>query len=89
MPIKHAALKQLRKDRKRAVRNQAFFSELKTLKKKFRSLLDEKKPDEARQLLPLVMRRFDRAASKGIIHKRVVQRVKSRFSRALPASSKK
>lgn len=79
MPIKRAALRQLRKDKKRTIRNQAAFSELKTLKKRFRSLLDTQKLDDARQLLPAVMKRFDQAAKKGIIHKRTASRMKSRL----------
>ena len=83
MPIKRAALRQLRKDRPRALRNQAVASELKTLKKQLLSLLVEKKRDEAQKLYPLVAKRFDQAASKGVIHKNLASRTKSRFMRQL------
>ena len=79
MPIKHAALKQLRKDPRRTVRNQAIHSELKTLKKQMRTLLGGSKSDDAKKFLPVIMRRFDQAAAKGIIHKNTASRVKSRL----------
>ncbi len=83
MPIKRAAVRQLRKDRVRAVRNQAQASALKTLKKRIVSLLDQQKLDEARALLPLIMQRFDQAATRGILHKNTASRTKSRLMRQL------
>lgn len=80
MPIKHMSLRQIRKDRRRAVHNQTLRSELKTLKKRWLSLVDANKHDEARQLLPEVMKRFDQAAAKGILHKNTAARVKSRLT---------
>ena len=83
MPIKRAAVRQLRKDRKRTVRNQGFRSELKTLKKRFLTLLDGKQRDEANKFLPLLVRRFDQAAAKGLIHKNTASRTKSRLMHRL------
>ncbi len=83
MPIKRAALRQLRKDRRRTKRNQAVESELRTLKKRFLSLVDERKKDEASKFFPVVMRRFDQAAAKGLIHKNTVSRTKSRLAKQL------
>ena len=83
MPIKHAALRQMRKDRKRAVRNQGVLSELKTLKKQLRALVSEQKRDEALKLLPTVMKRFDHAATKHLIHRNVASRTKSRLTKLL------
>lgn len=82
MPIKHVSLRQIRKDRRRAVRNQAVRSELKTLKKRWLSLVAEQKQEEALRLLPEVMKRFDQAAARGLIHKNTASRVKSRFTQA-------
>lgn len=87
MPIKHAALLQLRKDHKRAVRNQAMESELKTVEKHMSRLLAEQKLEEARQALTLVMKRFDRAAAKGIIHRHTASHTKSRLMRQLAKAS--
>ena len=54
MPIKHAALKQMRKDRKRRQRNQAIHAEVKTLTKRRLALLEDKQFDEASTLVQLV-----------------------------------
>lgn len=91
MPIKHAALRQIRKDRKRAERNQAVQSLLKTLKKRARLLLEQDKREEMTQFLPEIIRQFDRAAAKGVIHHNVASRTKSRLMRRLgkpPASTR-
>ncbi|MBI3324496.1 MAG: 30S ribosomal protein S20 [Candidatus Omnitrophica bacterium] len=83
MPIKFAAVRQLRKDRPRTERNQAIRSELKTLKKRIRSLIADRKREEALQLMPTVMRRFDHAVAKGVIHRNLASRTKSRFMQQL------
>ena len=83
MPIKRAALRQLRKDRKRSVRNQSAESELKTLKKRFLTLAASNKRDEAAKLFPKLAQRFDRAATKGLIHQNTAARTKSRLMRRL------
>jgi len=83
MPIKHAALKQIRKDRGRHARNQAIRSELKTIAKQLLALLGANKLDEATTLMHDVAGRFDRAASKGIIHPNTAARSKSRLAQQL------
>ena len=91
MPIKHAALLQLRKDRKRHQRNQAIRAELKTLTKQLVGLLRSQKTDEARTLLRQVTSRFDRAAAKNIVHRNTAARTKSRLAHRInrrPAASK-
>ena len=90
MPIKHAALKQIRKDRRRRQRNQAVESELKTLTKRLITLLTEQKRDEARTLIHLIAKKYDHAASRHIIHRNTAARYKSRLMRRLNqhASSK-
>ena len=86
MPIKHAALKQLRKDRGRHDRNQAVRSELRTLTKRFLTLLKEQKLEDARSLLHTVAQRYDRAASKRVIHPNTAARHKSRLARRVTKS---
>ena len=83
MPIKHAALKQIRKGRRREARNQAVRSELKTLTKRLLVLLRNQKLDDAKTLLGAVAQKYDRAASKGIIHRNTAARYKSRLARRL------
>ncbi|MBI3996616.1 MAG: 30S ribosomal protein S20 [Candidatus Omnitrophica bacterium] len=80
MPIKHAALKQLRKDRGRQQRNQAVRTELKNLTKRLLTLLSTQKLDEAATLLHVVAKEYDHAASKGIMHPNTAARYKSRLA---------
>lgn len=89
MPIKHAALKQIRKDRKRYQRNQAIRTELKSLTKRLLVLLKGRQLDEAKSLIRVVAKRYDHAASKGIVHRNTAARYKSRLMRRLnqPATS--
>lgn len=88
MPIKHAALKQLRKDRRRHQRNQAVKTGLKTLTKRLVTLLGEKKFDEARTLIREVVKQYDHAAAKGVIHRNTAARKKSRLMRHLNTVAK-
>lgn len=83
MPIKHAALKQIRKDRTRHARNQALQSELKTLTKRLFALLAARKLDEASSLIRLVAKKYDHAASRHVIHPNTAARYKSRLARQL------
>ena len=81
MPQKHAALKQIRKDHKRHERNQAIRSEMKHTTKRLLALLSAKQVDEARALIRDVAKRYDRAASRGVIHRNTAARYKSRLTR--------
>ena len=83
MPIKHAALKQLRKDIKRNKRNSATRSELGTLTKRVAQLIQSKQIDDARTALSQLVGRFDRAAKKGVLHRNRAARFKSRLTRRL------
>ena len=83
MPIKHAALKQIRKGRKLESRNQAVRAELKTLTKRLLGLLNAQKVDEATTLIHVVASKYDRAASKGILHRNTADRYKSRLMHRL------
>lgn len=87
MPIKHAALKQLRKDRRRRQRNQAVRSELKTLTKRLLALLAARKLDEAKTLIQVLASQYDHAASKGVVHRNTAARYKSRLMRQLNRST--
>ena len=89
MPNKHAALKQIRKDRKRHARNQSQLSELKTVTRQLADLLRTNKQEEARLVMRRVASRFDRAAAKGLVHRNTAARYKSRLTRRAnqPASA--
>ena len=87
MPNKHAALKQLRKDRKRRARNQAATSELRTLTKQVIVLLRAEKREETGTLLRKISSAYDRAAQKGIIHRNTAARYKSRLTKRIKTAA--
>ncbi len=75
-----SALKQERSSRKRHERNRAVLSGLKTWVKKLNLALSDKKLDEARSLLSKTTSAFDRAVTKGIIHRNTASRKVSRLT---------
>jgi small subunit ribosomal protein S20 len=83
MPKKKSALKRLKADRKRRLRNLRVKSELKRLAKEFRLLLSEKSLQQAETTLKRLARKLDKAQAKGIIHKNSVARKKSRLQKKL------
>jgi small subunit ribosomal protein S20 len=87
MPIKKSAFKELRKAKKRHLRNMRVISELKTLNKKLLSLINEKKVGQAKELLKHLISKLDKAATKNIIHKNKASRKKSRLMRHLNAEA--
>lgn len=85
MPIKKAALKRMRSDRNRRLRNASVLGELKTLARKFERLIQGKEKEKATSLLQEAFKKLDKAVSRGIIHKNRASRKKSRLSRKLSA----
>lgn len=83
MPVHHAAFKQIKKDKKRTLRNKAVKSEIKTCIKKFETLLAEKKLDAAKTHLRKLISKLSKARSKGVIHKNTASRKISRLSKKL------
>ena len=83
MPIKKAALKRMRSDRTRRLRNASVLGELKTLARKFERFLQNKEKEKAAFLLKEVLQKLDKAASRGILHKNRASRKKSRLSTKL------
>lgn len=83
MPIRKAAVKELRKAKKRHLRNIGVITELKTLDKKFLSLVNEKKIEPAKKILNQLITKLDKAAGKKIIHKNKASRKKSRLVKKL------
>ena len=86
MPIKKSACKELRKGKKRHLRNINMLSELKTLNKNFLNLVSKKKIEEAQKLLKKISSKLDTAAGKKMIHRNQASRKKSRLARKLKKS---
>ena len=83
MPTLSAAYKSLRADVKKRARNEAVKSELKTRTKTLESLIAEKKKDEAQQHLKLLSAKYQKATSKGTIHKKTAARKISRLAKKI------
>jgi len=89
MPQHKSPMKRMKTDKKREARNNYVTRTLKTLSKKFRS---EMPLDEKQKLLDELYAQLDKAAKKGVIHKRTASRRKSRLALLLNkefASTKK
>ncbi len=83
-----SAIKQIRSSKRRQVRNQLVLTSLKTLVKKMNAALAAKKLDEAKALLAKTTSAFDRAVTKGVLHRntasRKISRLTSKVQKGLP-----
>lgn len=73
-------MKRMKTDKKREARNNYVKRTLKTLAKKFRSELPV---EEKQKMLDTLYAQLDKAAKKGVIHKRTASRRKSRLAASL------
>ena len=83
MPIKKSASKELRKAKRRHLRNIEIASELKSLTKKFLNLIEQNKTEPAKEVLRTLAKRLDKAVHKNILPKNKAARKKSRLTRKL------
>ena len=81
-----SALKRIRQDRKRTLRNSAIRSRAKTYVKKVNRLLAEGRVDEAAEVARLAASALDTAAAKGVIHGNNAARRKSRLMKKVNAA---
>jgi small subunit ribosomal protein S20 len=82
-------IKRNRQNERRRERNKAVRTELKTAAKKAPTAVSEDGGEAATELLRSASRAIDKAASRGIVHKRAAARRKSRLAKAAgnPATS--
>ncbi len=80
-------IKRNRQNEAARTRNKAVRTALKTATRKVRIEAESGEPDEAGALYRDAARDLDRAASKGVIHKRAAARKKSRLARRVAAAS--
>ncbi len=78
MPNHKSCEKRLRQDKKRAARNNYVRSTIKTLSKKIR--LEETSLADKQKLLVEIYSTIDKAAKRGVIHKRTASRRKARIA---------
>jgi small subunit ribosomal protein S20 len=80
-------IKRNRQNARRAERNKAVRTSLKTSTKKVREGVTAGDAEEATALQREAARALDKAASKGIVHKRTAARRKSRLAKAAASAS--
>ncbi len=80
-----SALKRHRQSLKRRARNVAVKSSLKTTIKKVREAITQKEAAKAQELLVQTTKALDKAASKGVIHKKNAARRISRIAHSVNA----
>ena len=80
-----AALKSIRQNEKHHLKNSQVISELRTLTKKYLSLVSGGEKQEASQFLSGLVKRLDMAATKRVIHSNAAARKKSRWMKRLAA----
>lgn len=83
----HSAIKQIRKDAKRRLANQAVLSELKTLWKKLTSL-SKGDQNQAQLLARKLTSKWDRAVLRGIVPRGRADRKKARIAHFLTKLTK-
>ncbi len=87
MPNIKSAIKRVRQNEKRRLRNKALKTRVKTEVKRVLTALEEGKDEqEVRALLRNALRMIDKVGSKGVFHKRTVARKKSRLARHVNAA---
>ncbi len=86
MPVTESAKKRLRQSDKRRLRNRVYRSQARTYIKRANQLIAEQKLDEAAEVASLAVSALDRAAQKGVVHKKNAARRKSRLIKRLHRS---
>lgn len=86
MPIRKKGIKSLRQSIKRQKVNKTLLSNLRNQIKKLKTLIAEKRFDEAKALFSTTLiKKLDKAAKKGLLHKKTAARKKSRLSKKIAA----
>ena len=79
MPQQKAAFKAIKVSAKKRSRNQNVISELRTLTKRFLDFVEKKDAGSTKKTLPALIKKINKAKSKGIIHKKTASRNISRI----------
>ena len=83
MPNTKQALKRMKVTARRTARNRHVKSSVKTAVRRFSDTLGQGDLDTARDKLQVAVKSIDKAASKGVVHKNVAARKKSRLAKRL------
>ncbi len=85
MPIKKSAKKALRQSKRRHERNLKKTKEMKDAIKKIVKLVNAKKLDEAKKIMPLAYKAIDKAVKTNAIKRNAASRKKSRLMKLIKA----
>lgn len=80
MPNTKSAERRMRSSARKQSRNASVKSQLNTLERKYLTLINAGKKDDAAAALRNVSSAFDKAVKKGVVHKATANRKKSRLS---------
>ncbi len=80
-----SAIKKMRQDEKRRLRNKSYKTRVKTVVKKVEVAVKEQNREAAEKALHEAISMIDRVASKGVIHKNNAARKKSRLTKKVNA----
>ncbi len=83
-----SALKRIRQNKKRRLRNKARKSRVKTYIKAVLAAIEEKSPEKAAEALKKAQKIIDQTAAKGTLHKRNAARKISRLTKKVVALQK-
>jgi len=83
MPITKSAKKALKQNRKKRVFNLKRIKKMRSLIKEIKTLIKDKKKEEALKILPETYKAIDKATKRGVIKKNTANRKKSRLAKAL------
>jgi small subunit ribosomal protein S20 len=78
-----SAIKRIKQNHKRRLRNRVFIGRARTFVKQARTTIDEGTPEEARAATLVAISALDKAAEKGIIHRNNAARRKGRLMQRL------
>ena len=87
MPVTESAKKRLRQNERRRIRNRVYRSRARTYVKRTNELIGEGNWDEATLVAKLAAGALDKAAQKGVVHKKNAARRKARLYRRLHRAS--
>lgn len=82
-----SALKRIRVEQRRRLRNRSILSATRTAVKKFEKALNQVDRSEAEALLKEAISKLDRAVSKGVLHRNTAARKKARLQRRFNATA--
>lgn len=85
MPNAKSAIKRMRQNEKRRLHNRHYISQSRNLIRAAREAIEAGNVSEAEEAVRVATRDLDKAASRGVIHKRNAARRKSRLMKQLAA----